>query len=144
VCVSSRRCDGDDRGRGGEVKVVLHCGNPNSAGDKGGAPVGNTNSSSREKNISNLFEEGCAFDRHSDDINALFSFRKLIEHEPLHAYSNLCSFLAHKLFQGDFITSGSSELRIVEGANQRRLDSSNFLLTVKMATLNYTLIISRK
>ena len=56
-----------------EVKVVLHCGNPNSAGNKGGAPVGNTNSSSREKNISNLFEEGCAFDRHSDDTIALFS-----------------------------------------------------------------------
>ena len=46
-----------------EIKVVLHCGNANSAGNKGGAPVGNTNSSSREKNISNLFEEGCAFDR---------------------------------------------------------------------------------
>ena len=33
----------------------------------------------REKNISNLFEEGCAFDRYSDDIIALFSFRKSIE-----------------------------------------------------------------
>jgi hypothetical protein len=106
-----------------EVKVVLHCGNANSAGNKGGAPVGNTNSSSREKNISNLLEEGCAFDRHSDDIIALFSFRKSIEHEPLHANSNYCigRLLAH-----DFITSSSSELRIVEGANQRRLVSSNF------------------
>ena len=82
----------------------------------------------REKNISNLFEEGCAFDRHSDDIIALFSLRKSIEHEPLHANSNYCigRLLAHKLFQGDFITSSYSELRIVEGANQRRLVSSNF------------------
>ena len=112
-----------------EVKVVMHCGNPNSAGNKGGAPVGNTNSSTRENNISNLFEEGCAFDRHSDDIIALFSLRKSIEHEPLHANSNYCigRLPAHKLFQGgDFITSSSSELQIVEGANQRRLVSSNF------------------
>ena len=64
--------------------------NTNSANNKGGASVGNTNSSSREKKISNLFEEGCAFDRHSDDINALSKFRKVIELEPLHADSNYC------------------------------------------------------
>ena len=56
--------------------------NTNSANNKGGAAsVGNTNSSSREKKISNLFEEGCAFDRHSDDMNALSKFRKVIELE---------------------------------------------------------------
>ncbi len=57
----------------------------------------------REKNISNLFEEGCAFDRHSDDVNALFKFRKVIELEPLHANSNycICRLLALKLSQGN-------------------------------------------
>ena len=71
--------------------------------------MGNTNSSSREKKISNLFEEGCAFDRHSDDVNALFKFRKVIELEPLHANSNYCigRLLAHKFIQGHFISSGS-------------------------------------
>ncbi len=56
-----------------------------------------------------MFEEGCAFDRHSDDIIALFSLRKSIEHEPLHANSNYCigRLLAHKLFQGDFKSSDS-------------------------------------
>ena len=119
---------GKRKGAGGSV------GNSNSAGNKSGASVGNTNSSSREKKISNLFEEGCAFDRHSDDVNALFKFRKVIELEPLHADSNYCigRLLAHKFLQGDFISSGSfsqlctSELRIVVGANKRRLVSSNF------------------
>ena len=84
-------------------------GNTNSAGNKGGASVGNTNSSSREKKISKLFEEGCAFDRHSDDVNALFKFRKVIELEPLHANSNYCigRLLAHKFIQGDVPTRGA-------------------------------------
>jgi tetratricopeptide (TPR) repeat protein len=73
-----------------------------------GAPAGNSNSSSLEKKVSKLFEEGRRFDEDGDYVKALSKYREVIGLVPEHAEANYCvsRLLFMRRSQGDFVTSG--------------------------------------
>ena len=95
------------KGAGGQRKGAgAPARNSNALGK--GAPAGNSNSSSLEKKISKLFEEGRRFDEHGDHIKALVKYREVIGLSPEHAGANYCigRLLDLRFHQGDFVTSG--------------------------------------
>jgi tetratricopeptide (TPR) repeat protein len=89
--------------------------NSNSLGNKGGAALGNTCSSSLDKKVSKLFEEGVRFDEQGDYIKALSKYREVFGLVPEHAEANyrVGRLLVIRRWQSDFVTSGPF-LKIVE------------------------------
>ena len=64
--------------------------NSNSLGNKGGAALGNTSSSSHEKKANTLFMRGMDLERYGNDIEAMSKFREVIELDPEHGNANYC------------------------------------------------------
>lgn len=83
-------------------------GNSNSLGNKGGAPLGSSNSSSHEKKANTLFTQGRELERYGDDIGAMSKYREVIQLYPEHADANYClaRLLSLRYYNGDFVVSG--------------------------------------
>jgi hypothetical protein len=77
-------------------------------GNKGGAALGNTCSSSHEKKANTLFTRGLELERYGKDTEAISIYREVIQLCPEHADANYCvaTLLSRRFGRGDFVASG--------------------------------------